>query len=415
YCIDCSGWTVTEGEVPKECQNCNSKSLTQDTDTFDTWFSSGQWPFATLQTTYSMPKMGFHEDVVPQVLKGKTKTYRLTNYGFKVGEKVLFENTQKRELFGYAIITGIQETTIDKIDYTDKTHFKSYKSLDELIEAFKLRNPDKEVTPKSKAYLYAYEFHSLGELREVQTLFETFYPTSVLETAYDILKAWVSRMVMFGIYITGQVPFKNVLFHGLVKDPYGKKMSKSKGNVIDPLELVDQYGADAVRFALIYGNATGNDQALSYGKLQAARNFSNKLWNISRFIEMKREALNPKFQTPNDLTMEQLSNIAKVETDKKIIGSIEKLINQTTKQIENYDFNYAAQDLYEFIWHEFADKYIEDVKTRIDENSYLILNTLYLTLLRLLHPFMPFITEEIFGKFSGNMLITEKWPGKHIK
>ncbi|MBI2621238.1 MAG: class I tRNA ligase family protein [Candidatus Levybacteria bacterium] len=407
-----SHWIVTEGETPKKCAKCTSKKLTQDTDTFDTWFSSGQWPYVTLKTNYSLPKMGFDEDVADQVLKGKTKTYRLRDHNFKVGDKVLFKNTQTGELFGYGIVKEAEETIIEKINYKDESHFKTYKSLDELIKALKLRNQNAKVNPKTKAYSYSYEFRPLEELENIETLFETFYPTSIMETAYDILKAWVTRMVMLGIYITGEVPFKQVLFHGLVKDPYGKKMSKSKGNVVDPLELVDEYGADSIRFALIYGNATGNDQALFYGKLQAARNFSNKLWNIARFISMKREALNPKSQIPNSLTIEQLNNLAIEKVDKEMVDKVEELIEKTTRHIEKFEFNLAAEGLYEFIWHEFADKYIEDVKKRINENSFLILNSCFMIQLALLHPFMPFITEEIFGKFSGNnrLLITEPWP-----
>ena len=177
-CPKCHEWIVTDGKIPQECK-CGSRDLIRDRDTFDTWFSSGQWPYATLKTT--------------------------------------------------------------------------------------------------------------GNLN--------FYPTDVMETGYDILPWWVARMVMLGMYIQEkqgvkgvekQIPFKDILLHGLVNDPYGKKMSKSKGNVINPLELVDQYGADAVRFALIYGNATGNDQALSYPKLDASRKFTNKLWNMARFIEMKK-------------------------------------------------------------------------------------------------------------------------------
>ena len=245
--------------------------------------------------------------------------------------------------------------------------------------------------------------------------FEKFYPTSVMETGYDLLKAWVCRMIMMGLYITGEVPFKNVLFHGLVNDPYGKKMSKSKGNVVNPLELVDQYGADAVRFALIYGNATGNDQALSYPKLDAARKFTNKLWNMARFISMKREILNSKLQIPNNLTIEQLSNMAINDVDKEMIRKTNKLTNEITKHLDSYNFNYAAEALYEFAWHEFADKYIEDVKNRIDENSYLILNHLYLILLKLLHPFMPFVTEEIYQRLNpeasgGKSIMIETWP-----
>jgi len=281
-------WTVTEGEAPK------GEEWEQDEDTFDTWFSSGQWPYLTLKT-------------------GK------------------------------------------------------------------------------------------------EGVFEKFYPTSVMETGYDLLKAWVSRMIMMGLYITGEVPFKNVLFHGLVNDPYGKKMSKSKGNVVNPLELVEKYGADAVRFALIYGNATGNDQALSYPKLDAARKFTNKLWNMARFISMNR-IQNSKFKIQN-LEIKELLKIAKNENDKEMVKKVDELVNKVTKDLDSYNFNYAAESLYEFAWHEFADKYIEDVKNRIDENSYLILNHLYLILLKLLHPFMPFVTEEIYQRFKfGESIMIEKWP-----
>jgi valyl-tRNA synthetase len=237
--------------------------------------------------------------------------------------------------------------------------------------------------------------------------FEKFYPTSVMETGYDLLKPWVSRMIMMGINITGRVPFKDVLFHGLVNDPYGKKMSKSKGNVINPLELVDQYGADAVRFALIYGNATGNDQALSYPKLEAARKFTNKLWNMARFIEMNRTQ-NSNVKTQN---LAELLIAAKNENDKKMINQVEELTGKVTEDLEKYNFNYAAESLYEFIWHEFADKYIEDVKNRIDNNSFMVLSSLFMVLLKLLHPFVPFVTEEIYQRFKfGKSIMIDKWP-----
>jgi len=248
--------------------------------------------------------------------------------------------------------------------------------------------------------------------------FAKFYPTSVMETGYDLLKAWVCRMIMLGLYITGEVPFKNVLFHGLVNDPYGKKMSKSKGNVVNPLELVDQYGADAVRFALIYGNATGNDQALSYPKLDAARKFTNKLWNMARFIEMKKKDVilsGAKDLDSSALPQNDIMKQAKHKNDKEMVKKIGELVKKVTEDLEKYNFNYAAEALYEFAWHEFADKYIEDVKNRIDENSYLILNHLYLVLLKLLHPFMPFVTEEIYQRFNppaggGKSIMIDSWP-----
>ena len=241
--------------------------------------------------------------------------------------------------------------------------------------------------------------------------FDEFYPTTVMETGYDILRFWVARMVMLGLYETKEIPFENIVLHGLVKDPLGKKMSKSKGNVVNPLEVVDEYGADAVRFALVYGTALGNDQSLSYPKLQAMRNFTNKLWNMGRFIEMNR-IQNSEFRNQNNLTIKQLNNIAKNDEDAEMIQKIEKLTREVTRLIEKYNFNHAAQNLYDFVWHEFADVYIEDIKDRINENSYLILTSLYLILLKLLHPFMPFVTEEIYDVLYGGEedLIVSSWP-----
>ncbi len=249
---------------------------------------------------------------------------------------------------------------------------------------------------------------------EIISDFENFYPTTVMETMYDILLFWVARMVMMGIYATGEIPFKDVVLHGMVKDPLGKKMSKSKGNVIDPLELVETYGADAVRFALVYGTAFGNDQALSYPKLEAARKFTNKLWNIARFIEMNK-VKNEKRKAKNNLTIKQLNNIAVNDLDKDMIEKTRLLTNEITKYVDSYQFNYAAEGLYEFVWHEFADKYIENVKSQIanrkSQDSFLILNSLFLILLKLLHPFMPFITEEIYQRFEfGESIMTDRWP-----
>lgn len=252
--------------------------------------------------------------------------------------------------------------------------------------------------------------------------FEKFYPTNVMETGYDILKAWVSRMLMLGLYVAnGQhvedpekikeaVPFKDVVLHGLVNDPYGKKMSKSKGNVVNPLEVVDQYGADSVRMALVYGAALGNDQVMSYSKLDASRKFANKLWNMARFIDMNR-IQDSKLKMKN-LSFDELGSLAKHQNDKEWIKKLKDLTNEITKYLDNYQFNLAAERLYEFIWHEFADKYIEDVKTRTDENSFLILSSLFQVQLKLLHPFMPFVTEEIFQTFQGRekSIMIESWP-----
>ena len=230
--------------------------------------------------------------------------------------------------------------------------------------------------------------------------FEKFYPTSVMETGRDILFLWVSRMIMLGIFVTpnSQIPFRDVVLHGMVNDPYGKKMSKSKGNVVNPLQVADEYGADAVRFALVYGTGLGNDQAMSYPKLEAARKFTNKLWNMARFIEMKGDELTPKPEIRSNITSEQLHKEAINSVDKEWVKKVDELAKEITRYIDGYQFNLAAERLYEFIWHEFADKYIEDVKNRIDEKSFTVLSSLFLIQLKLLHPFMPFVTEAIYHK-----------------
>jgi valyl-tRNA synthetase len=239
--------------------------------------------------------------------------------------------------------------------------------------------------------------------------YEKFYPTAVLETAYDILKAWVSRMVMFGIYLTHEPPFKVALFHGIVNDPLGKKMSKSKGNVVNPLELVSQYGADAVRFALVYGNATGADQSLSYTKLDAARKFTNKIWNMARFLEMKKPEGMGELKK---ISIHELSSFAVSQSDKDMVEATKVFVREITKYLDSYQFNLAAERVYEFAWHTFADKYIEEVKNRVDENSYTVLANIYSVVLHLLHPIMPFVTEEIYQtmKLSSEPLIVSLWP-----
>ena len=290
-CKDCNSWTISAKTPPEKCSSCQSTKIEQDKDTFDTWFSSGQWPYATLKTT-------------------------------KPGD------------------------------------------------------------------------------------FETFYPTSVMETGYDILPWWVARMAMLGLFIDPtKVPFKTILLHGLVKDPLGKKMSKSKGNAVNPIEIIEKYGADAVRFALVYGTALGNDQSLFYPKLQAMRNFTNKLWNMGRFIEMSHDKnIEIKIKNLDEINAED-------ENDKKIVKETQNLVSRVSTSLEKYGFNEAAQEIYEFTWHVFADKYIEEVKSRINENSFNVLLSCYLTILKLLHPFMPFVTEEIFRTLWGRQdIMVSSWP-----
>lgn len=290
YCKNCDKWIVTEGETPMQCDDCGNANLERDPDVFDTWFSSGQWPFATLKTT-------------------------------------------------------------NEAD------------------------------------------------------FEKFYPTSVMETMYDILLFWVARMVILGIYSTGEVPFKNVVLHGKVLDPLGKKMSKSKGNVVDPMEIADQYGADAARMALVYGTAFGHDQSLSHPKLQAMRNFTNKLWNIGRFII----EFAPEDAKHLDKHIAAVKHLSK--DDREIMNQLDKTISTVSRALDKYRFHEAAEALYEFIWHQFADIYIEKSKDRRAE-AQPVLEYVFKTSLELLHPFMPFITEELWQKLphEGKSIMLAKWP-----
>ena len=250
-------------------------------------------------------------------------------------------------------------------------------------------------------------FSTLGWPKNTQDLKE-FHPTDVLETGYDILFFWVARMILMSTYLLGQVPFKKVLLHGLVRDANKQKMSKSKGNVIDPLEVSDKYGTDALRIALIFSTAAGNDIPMSEDKVKGMKFFANKLWNMARFIEMNK-VTGSKHQV---LSINELEEYAKNDMDKEIVKKTQKLIEDVAKNIDAFRLHDAAQSLYQFTWHEFADIYIEDIKNRIDENSYYVLQTTYYTLLKLLHPFMPFITEEIYQKTSRNKnsLMIEKWP-----
>jgi valyl-tRNA synthetase len=303
YCKSCDKWLVTDGETLKKCPNCDSTSLEQDPDVFDTWFSSGQWPYITLMTN-------------------------------KPGD------------------------------------------------------------------------------------FEKFYPTEVMETGYDILKAWVSRMVMMGLYVTDKIPFENILLHGLVLDPLGKKMSKSKGNVVSPMEVVGQYGADAARLALVYGTATGHDQSLSYPKLDAMRKFTNKLWNIGRFIiefapeDAKHLAPSSVIPMKGDSPVDyRPMGIHTNKADQQILKHLKETTQKVTKALDTYRFHDGADALYEFIWHQFADIYIESTKDRRAQ-AQPVLEYVFRTSLELLHPFMPFISEELWQKLphQGKSIMITKWP-----
>ena len=285
-CEKCLEWTITEGDLPKECFFCKHRVLTQDTDTFDTWFSSGQWPFVTLKIT------------------GK------------------------------------------------------------------------------------------GD-------FEYFYPTSLMESAYDILPFWIIRMIMLCLYLTEDVPFREVLLHGLVRDAQGEKISKSKGNVINPIEMSDKYGTDAVRMGIIWGALVENDVALSENNIRGQRNFSNKIWNIARYIFQK--------ETKNTTKRPRVKH----EDDKWILSELKKSGKKVSKLIDNYRLNEAAEELYSFTWSKFAGNYLEKTKPRYEEALPVLKYTLQVNL-KLLHPFMPFLTEVLWQKHFRTdeepLLATSAWP-----
>ncbi len=286
-CDKCMEWIVTAGETPDKCPKCDSKSLTQETDTFDTWFSSAQWPYASLMAN------------------------------------------------------------------------------------------DKK-------------------------FFDYFYPTSVMETAYDILPFWVIRMIMLGLYKTKHVPFNNVLIHGLVRDKNGQKISKSKGNVINPLVMVDKYGADALRMGLIWGALVENDISLSEENIRGQRNFCNKLWNVARYISMEQKHLTLMVRAPRSNN----------DQDHKIIKTLRETSKKINKAVNKYRLNEAAETLYNFIWYDFANDYLESTKSRRCD-AQPTLEYVLSESLKMAHPFMPFISEAIWQQLYGTPtkpLIAQTWP-----
>ncbi len=297
YCDDCGKSFIKTGVKTKgkvsNCIYCKSKNIKSDSDVLDTWFSSGQWPFATLLTSKN------------------------------------------------------------KKDFKD------------------------------------------------------FYPTDVMETGWDILFFWVARMIMLGIYCTGKIPFKTVYLHGLVRDKNRQKMSKSKGNAIDPLVIAKVYGTDAVRMALIIGNTAGSDIIISEEKIKGYRNFANKIWNASRFVLMNLKDFDGKKSV---LTTQ----------DKKLLKNLEIIKKKITHHLDNFHFSLAGELIYHYFWHTFADKIIEEMKNRIRDNkdkkqAQYVLYKILTDCLKMLHPFMPFVTEEIWQKIPQyedkrvDLLMIEKW------
>ena len=301
-CDTCEGYAVNGSDVAPKCETCNA-DMRPDTDTFDTWFSSGQWPLIT--TGYS-----------------------------NTGEN----------------------------------------------------GPD----------------------------FNTFYPTDVLESGRDLVFKWIPRMIIFGLYLSKKSPFHTVYLHGLVNDANGKKMSKSKGNVISPLELTDKYGTDALRMSLVVGNTPGTDLSLREDKVKGYKHFANKLWNIARFV----------FENTEGLEIDALAEGGLNAADIAFLHEFQELAEDVTKDMEEYRPYLAAEKIYHYVWHRFADELLEQSKpiigafdaTAPDEDAKRSRQTLLRTLLsgslKLLHPFMPFVTEEIWQSMpeTNEMLMVSKWP-----
>ena len=421
--------------------------------------------------------MGFHESVVPQVLAGKTKTYRLRDHGLKVGDVLDFKNSQTGQIFGQGRIIDILETVVGKIPLDDPAHGATYEKLGQLIDAFEKYNPQIEVTEKTKAFIYTFEFTSTQNSEEeiyvgltppkgegwqqdpdtLDTWFssglwtfstlgwpaktkdlKTFHPTSLMETGYDILFFWVARMIIMSTYLMGEIPFRQVYLHGMVRDEKGRKMSKSLENAIDPLDMIKKYGADATRLSLVIGTTPGNDLSISEQKIAGFRNFINKLWNISRYILMKVDRVKLVVKPPKPKTL----------ADRWILSELNSLVDFTTQDLEKYNFSIAGEKIYEFTWSKLADWYVEvskieargstirpcsgcldlsasfkvasnlprsersrEAELRAQSNSEEILLYILQNLLKLWHPFTPFVTEEIWHHLDPkNLLIIQDWP-----
>src|SRR3989339_306096 len=274
-----------------------------------------------------------------------------------------------------------------------------------------IKIPDENTTDVFDTWFSSGQWPFAALMANKKDDFKNFYPTSVMETGWDILFFWVARMIMLGIYATGKAPFKNVYLHGLVRDKDRQKMSKSKGNVVDPLGVVENYGADALRMALVFGVSAGNDVVISEDKIRAHRNFANKIWNASRFVMMN---------LGENFVPAEKNNVVN-EQDKAILERLAEVTKKVTKNLDDFDFHLAAEEAYQFFWHEFCDKYLEEIKPRLsaevsEEEKKAAKQTLFrvwLIGIKLLHPFVPYVTEAVYQMSPSKQkefLMIENWP-----
>ena len=251
-----------------------------------------------------------------------------------------------------------------------------------------------------------------------------FYPASVLETGYDILFFWVARMVMLGLEFTDKSPFHTIYMHGLVRDAQGQKMSKTTGNVIDPLETIDKFGCDALRYSLVTGSTPGQDIPLSMERIESNRNFANKLWNAGKYLQNTLSTLSPEERQALAVTgpMSRADLDALPLAERYIVSRCHELVMKVTQALEDYDFGDAGRQIYEFLWDEYADWYIEISKTRMkNERGALqarkVLVYVWDRCMRLLHPFMPFLTEALWqlSPHVGDSIMTSHWPQEELE
>ncbi|RLC37622.1 valine--tRNA ligase [candidate division Kazan bacterium] len=247
-------------------------------------------------------------------------------------------------------------------------------------------------------------FTTLGWPRETQD-FKYFYPTTVMETGYEIIFFWVARMIMLGLYCTGEVPFELVYLNGIVRDKNNQKISKSKGNVIDPIDMVEKYGADALRMGMMMGTAPGSDTHVDENKIRAYRNFANKIWNAARFISMKAPGA------------KSINNVNLSTADTKMLKEFKEIIKKVTREMDKYEIGQAGDTLYQYFWHRFCDECIENTKPRLEDAKAsdaagAVLNHILKNSLIMLHPFVPFVTEAVWQELysSSGQLITQAWP-----
>ena len=268
-------------------------------------------------------------------------------------------------------------------------------------------------------------FSTLGWPDEKAADYKKFYPTTVMETGYDILFFWVARMIMMGLELTGEAPFETVYLHGLVRDEQNRKMSKSLGNVLDPLDIIAKYGTDALRIGLVVGSTPGQDIAVGESKIKGFRNFTNKIWNASRFVSLRVTGGDLQSGELGESKIGDLKIDEKLLTDadKKIIEEHKETVKSVTENINKFKFSFAGEKLYEYFWHSFCDRYIEESKEQLEaDNLELAANTKKILIkilsetLVMLHPYAPFVTEAVWQELKvftpelSESIIISRWP-----